>query len=128
MMSSDSVACRSKDWSRQYTGLLLWWGLPLLMGISAGFFRLSLQGTALVWAAAFAWMGTGCVLNARRCGRLHCFFSGPALWLGAIGALLVGFEVLSSAHALQYVIWGTAGLVALSYLPEAIWGKYARRS
>ena len=127
-MSSDSVARRSKAWSRQYTGLLLWWGLPLLMGISAGFFRLSLHGTALVWAGAFAWMGTGCVLNALRCSRLHCFFSGPVLWLGALGALLVGLRVLSSAHALQYVLWGTAVLFALSYVPETIWGKYGRRS
>ncbi len=128
MMNSDSVACRSKDWSRQCAGLLVWWGLPLLMGIAAGLLILSPADTAFVWAGVFAWMGTGCVLNALRCSRLHCFFSGPVFWLGALGALLVGLRVLSSAHALQYVLWGTAVLFALSYVPETIWGKYGRRS
>ena len=69
----------------------------------------------------------GCLLNARRCSRLHCFFSGPVLWLGAIAAALVGAGVIPGAQALNGVVLATAILFVLSYVPEAIWGKYAAR-
>jgi hypothetical protein len=52
----------------------------------------------ILWAVALAWMGMACLLNARRCRRTHCRFTGPyylamilpALLLGS-GAIAVGF-------------------------------------
>lgn len=127
-MDSGSATARDKDWTAHCSGQVFWWALPLVVGISAGLFNLSLADTGFVWAGVLAWMGTGCVLNAWRCGRLHCFFSGPVLWGGAIAAVLIGFRVLRGAHILNYVLWGTAALVAVSYLLEAFWGRYAHRS
>lgn len=124
VQSPASAAFRASDWTAQRAGRLIWWIIPTLVGIAASSFRLSLVSIAFVWAGAFAWMGTGCALNALRCGRMHCFFSGPALWLGAIGAALIGSRVI--AGDLNYVLWGTVALVAASYLPEVVWGKYAR--
>ncbi len=121
-------AHRARDWTSQYRRAVIWWWAPAGMAIGAGFFHLSHPARGLIWAAAFAWMGAGCALNARRCGRRHCYFSGPAFGLGALGAALSGFRVLPVAHPLNHVVWGTIVLVAASYLPEAFWGKYVRMS
>jgi hypothetical protein len=63
-------------------------------------------------------MGTGCVLNALRYARLHCYISGPVLWLGAIAASLVGIGIVSAPHALEDVVNATVILVVVSWLPE----------
>jgi hypothetical protein len=119
---------RSKDWLRQPMGMMFWWGIPIALGMSTNFLHLSLTQTALTWAGAFAWMGTGCALNALRCGRRHCFFSGPVLWLGAVAAVLAGFGVISGPHMLNDVINATVVLVILSYVPEWIRGRYTSKA
>jgi hypothetical protein len=106
---------------------MLWWGLPILGGVSSNFLGLSLAPAAFLWAGAFAWMGTGCLLNARRCARLHCFISGPVLWLGAVITALMGFGIVSAPHALGDVVNATVVLVVLSWLPEWFWGRYYTR-
>lgn len=127
MTAAETAANKSKDWSRHPASWFFWWGLPILGAVSTNVLKLTVAETAFVISMAFAWMGTGCLLNARRCRRLHCFFTGPALWLGAIGAALVGAGVITGAQALNIVVWGTVALVLLSKVPEAIWGKYAPR-
>jgi len=107
--------------------MLFWWVLPILIGASTYVLNLSFAADAFIWAGAFAWMGTGCLLNARRCARLHCFISGPALWLGAIAAALVGSGIISGPHALSNVVSITIVLAMLSCVPEMIWGRYARQ-
>ena len=128
MTADDGAISKSKDWTRRPVSRLFWWGLPVLVVVSTDFLKLTRAETAFALAATFGWAGTGCLLNARRCGRRHCFFSGPVLLLGAIAAVLVGAGVITDAHALNYVVWGTTILFLLSFVPEAIWGKYARAS
>ena len=115
------------DWLRQPIGIISWWGLPIALGVSTNFWRLPLAWIALIWVLALAWMGTGCVLNALRCGRLHCYISGPVLWLGAIAAGLVGFRVIFNPNALGEVVNSALALAALSFLPEWFWGLYVGR-
>src|SRR5216684_1605624 len=31
----------------------------------------------VVWPVLLTFMGAACLLNAKRCGRLHCFVTGP---------------------------------------------------
>lgn len=116
---------KSRDWLRQPVGVIFWWVLPIGLGVSTNFWHLPLGRTALIWAVALAWMGTGCALNALRCGRRHCFISGPALWLGAIAAGLVGLGVISGQNALGEAVNGALALAALSFLSEWFWGRYA---
>lgn len=92
--------------------------------MSTNFWHLSLPQTALIWAVALAWMGTGCVLNALRCGRRHCVISGPVLWLGAIATGLVALGVLSGGNALGDAVNGTLVVAALTFLTEWFWGLY----
>lgn len=118
---------QSRDWVRQPIGIIFWWALPIALGVSTNFWHLPLAQTALIWALALAWMGTGCALNALRCGRRHCFISAPVLWIGAIAAGLVSFGVISSPNALGEAVNGALALAALSFLPEWFWGLYAKR-
>jgi hypothetical protein len=44
----------------------------------------------IVWPATLAIMGTACIGNALRCGRLHCYFTGPFFLAMALFTLLFG--------------------------------------
>lgn len=122
------MARASKDWLRRPSTFVVWWGLPIVIGVCSNFLGLSLGQAAFLWAGVFAWMGTGCILNALRCARLHCFIAGPVLWLGAIASGLVGLGVISGRNLLGDVVNATIVLVILSYLPEWLRGKYAART
>jgi hypothetical protein len=75
--------------------------------------------------ALFNWMGTGCVLNARRCHRLHCYIFGPAFFLGATAlALFAAGVALLGQHSLNNIVGITLTVVLLSFVPEMIWRKY----
>ncbi len=74
-------------------------------------------------------MGSACGLNAWRCGRLHCYFTAPFLFIMAVAALLLGFGVFGHRseawNALGIVL--VVGVVVLTWLPERVFGKYRRR-
>jgi len=68
---------RSNDWlSNADTNLVAWW-LPKGAIIAALFGAAPLR--AAIWTVALLWMGIACILNARRCGRTHCRYTGPLL-------------------------------------------------
>ena len=48
----------------------------------------------LLWTASLGVMGILCLLNASRCGRVHCYFTGPFFLLGAVASLGYGFGLL----------------------------------
>lgn len=124
MTTSYAPIAKSRDWVRQPSGIVFWWVAPIALGVSTNFRRLPLAQTALIWALALAWMGTGCALNALRCGRRHCIISAPVLWLGAIVAALVAFGVISAPNALGEAVNSALALAALSFLSEWFWGLY----
>lgn len=77
---------------------------------------------------AFATMGVGCVVNAVRCGRVHCYITGPFFLVMASVAVLYGFGALAlGKHG--WNLLGAAALVGalvLTYLPERLVGTYRR--
>jgi hypothetical protein len=111
------VADVPKDWVRRPPALVVGWRVPILLAVTSAFLRLPLTQAALLWTGLFAWMGTGCVLNALRCARLHCYICGPVLWLGAAASVLIGLGVVSGHNVLNDVIGLTTALVVLSYVP-----------
>jgi hypothetical protein len=106
--------------------ILFWWGLPLVIGVLSNLPHLAQRADAGVWAIVFAWMATGCALNARRCHRVHCFISGPVLLAGAVFAALAASGVIEpAAGTFSNVINVTLLLALLSFAPEIVWKRYA---
>jgi hypothetical protein len=113
------------DWVTRPGAGFFWWCLPLCIGFAANFFMLPARGLTLIWVILFVWMGTGCILNARRCHRLHCYISGPTFFLGAAVLGLSAAGLLAfGPHSLNNIVGVTLVATLVSFVPE-IWKKYA---
>jgi hypothetical protein len=115
----------ANDWVRRPAMGFVWWCLPLGISVAANYLVSSSRATALVWMVSFAWMGTGCLLNARRCHRIHCYISGPAFFLGAAALAFFAAGVAPlGPHSLNNIVGVTLAVVLLSFVPETVWRKY----
>jgi hypothetical protein len=93
------------------------------MGIAAALFAPTPLRT-VVWTIAMAWTGAACLVNAARCGRTHCRYTGP-FYL----ALIVPTLVAGSADASTPVWIALAALIliggkAIWWASERVWGRY----
>ncbi len=103
------------------------WGVPLLVLFSLNFARgvLPLSVIIVIMSGVFVRMGFACTLNARRCRRRHCYYSGPIFLIGAVAVLLVGFNIVSLGRdGLMIVVWATLALALLTFATEPVFGKY----
>ena len=122
---SNPVTDTSRDWlSSNRANLLAWW-MPLAIMLAGLFFPVSLQTGA--WLIGLGWMGAACMLNARRCNRTHCRYTGPYFLLMivpvmALGTTFASFGVVGWV-CLGVVILGGAGL--LWWATERAWGKFS---
>jgi hypothetical protein len=113
--------------NRIATGSL--YGIPIVALIASGFIQLDQGWRAAVWTASLMVMGGACIANALRCGRVHCYVTGPFLLAMAAVALLVGLGVIHGSQDL----WNVLGLIVLIgmiltyWLPERLCGKYRQR-
>jgi hypothetical protein len=114
-----SESCGQNDLVSRNSFWLLW-GLPIGMVLIGGL--IGATARALLWTPAFLMMGCACVVNAVRCGRLHCYITGPVFLLAAVASLLVGLDVLVLPW--RWIGLGALGGTALAYIAEWISGKY----
>ncbi len=118
-------ACRERDLARSPGALMVGWGLPVLMILTPSVVAMPLRVAVALLAGGFTWMGVACLVNARHCGRRHCFLSGPLFLIGAVLVVLVGSGTIDLGRdGLRYIVWGTAALVPLTFLPEWRRGRY----
>jgi hypothetical protein len=103
--------------------------LPVAVIVLSGDLNIGNQGRAVVWAICLGVMATGCLVNARRCGRMHCYFTGPFLILMGLASLSYGFGGWPLGTSGWNWIGGVtlSGTVFLSCVPELVLGKYRRR-
>jgi len=82
-MKSDATTCESRDiLSSRWRVFMLYW-LPAIAIVAVGPLAISSGWRAVVWTVALATMGTACIVNALRCGRVHCYLTGPFFFLMA---------------------------------------------
>jgi hypothetical protein len=119
-----STAQRSADWVGSIrAGALAWW-VPHGVLLAALFVEPRIRTGA--WIIALAWMGAACILNARRCGRTHCRFTGP-FYL----AMIIPVVALAVAFAAGFYAWlALAALIILGgviiwWATEQAWGKFS---
>src|SRR3984893_14291594 len=120
-----SAVQSSRDWLRSpRTNLLAWWTPQA--GILTGLV-LPVPVRAAIWITALIWMGTACILNAKRCGRTHCRYTGP-YYLGTIAPVLVLALGLVSAGFYGWLVLAVlilAGSKIIWWATERAWGKFS---
>ena len=82
---------------------------------------------AVVWTVALFWMGMACILNARRCGRTHCRYTGPYYLAMILPVVLLASGVVAA----NFYVWlALAALVVIGgwiiwWATEQAWGKFS---
>jgi len=129
-MPDENDSRAAKDRATGARGFILSWGIPLAMVLSVNFLGLSTFASQSLVVAGLVWMGLACLLNARRCGRVHCLFTGPWFLLGAavLTVDLIGILPLSDDQSTLVANITFAGALVLWFLSERIWGKYWEKS
>jgi hypothetical protein len=115
----------SRDWLRSPHKCLLAWWIPQTAILASLFAPLPVRTT--IWITALSWMGTACILNAKRCGRTHCRYTGP-YYLAMIAPVgVLGSEVVSGGIYAWLVLAGVIlpGSKLLWWATERAWGKFS---
>jgi len=117
---------RRRDWDARYASWMIGWGLPAIALAGAAFSDIE----KLVWAPMLTWMGVACMVNARRCSRMHCHFTGPFFLVMAFLSLLYSLDALPlGAHGWAWLGGAiVVGWLGLRTAPERLWGPYRRSS
>ena len=105
------------------------WGIPVVAIIASRLVGASPPVLTVVWTAALAVMGTACIANAMRCGRVHCWFTGPFFLLIAMATLLHGTGLLYlGPRGWDWLGNSLAvGGPLLYFVPERVLGRYFPR-
>lgn len=110
-----------------WPSFLVFWlpGIAIVVVGNSGF---SSIWRTIVWTAALAIMGAACIANARRCGRLHCYFTGPFFLAMAVVTLLFGLGLFplgrNGWNLLGLII--LIGAIGLCCVPEMLLGRYRK--
>lgn len=112
---------QTRDWSGDLRSIVVLWGLPAAAMLIGALLPSTVR--MLIWIAALLWMGMACLTNARRCGRTHCWFTGPfflimAAMVAGYGARLLplgaeGWTILGAGTALgsAFIRWASERLL-----------------
>lgn len=101
------VAKPAADWlGKAYNSIIAWW-IPKGAILATLFAPVPMR--AAVWTAALLWMGTACILNASRCGRTHCRYTGPYYLAMVLPVLVLGFRLVSA----NFYGWLALGLFVI---------------
>jgi len=115
----------SRDWlGRVHTSLLAWWA-PTAAIVAGLFVPVSVR--AVIWIIALVWIGMACILNARRCNRTHCRYTGPFYLAMIVPVMLLGTGLV----AVNMFGWVCLGAIILGgswliwWATERAWGKFS---
>jgi hypothetical protein len=120
----DSSVRASRDWLGNTRASLLAWWIPRT-GIIAGLF-MPVSVRTVIWIVSLTWMGLACILNAQRCGRTHCRYTGP-FFLAMILPVLVLGTVGASTGLAEWIALGVlieVGGRLLWWATERAWGTF----
>ena len=103
--------------------------LPVIAIVASGYEPVSRGWRTAIWTASLAVMGGACIANASRCGRIHCYVTGPFFLVAALATFLYGIGLLPlGANGWKLIGLTTLiGAIVLCCLPEMLFGKYRSR-
>ncbi len=115
---------KRSDWAGSARAYAVVWGLPMVaivLGLFAG-----VPARTAIWSLALAWMGAACLLNARRCGRTHCRYTGPYFIVMIVPVIAAGMQLIPLKQA-GWIMLAVAILVGgklIRWVSERVWGTY----
>lgn len=115
------TSCGDRDLVRTRAALLIWC-VPAALVLLGVFWA---PARAALWIPSLLVMGSACLFNARRCGRLHCHITGPLFLLAAVVTLLDALAVVDVGW--PWILIPTVAGTALGYGLEQIRGLYVSR-
>ena len=119
---------RSRDILSSWWGAFVVFCVPVTAIVASGSSGFSSTWRTIIWTVALGIMGIACVVNAVRCGRVHCYLTGPFFLVMALVTLLYGLGIVRLGRN----GWGLLGLtilaggIGLCCLPEMFLGKYRK--
>ena len=115
-------SCTAKDLTCSWNAIWLWC-LPVIALLAGSYYQ---KARLVLWIPALLVMGVACLANAARCGRVHCYVTGPVLLLAAVYAALSGFHLVPMQPAVFIdLILAVAVLACLAEIPL---GRYRKRA
>ena len=123
-MESPAKTSRSRDiFSSPLLAFAVFW-LPAIAIVAGA----SGEWRTPVWTIALGVMGLACIANARRCGRVHCYITGPFFLVMALVTLLYGLGFVPLGRNGWNLIGLTilVGAMFLCCVPEMLLGKYRK--
>lgn len=117
----DQRSCKSSDLVLSWKAMLLWC-LPVMALIVGSYWQ---RGRLLLWIPAFLVMGVACLVNAARCGRVHCYVTGPLSLLAIIYVIVAEFHLVPMNAG--YFLDSILGISILAFLVEIPLGRYRKR-
>jgi hypothetical protein len=115
----------SRDWLSSKSASVLAWWIPLSAIVAGLFVPVPLRTAG--WVLALGWMSAACMLNARRCGRTHCRYTGP-YYLALIAPVVALGTGLVTAGVLEWISLGVfvvGGSGLIWWATERTWGKFS---
>ena len=79
---------KTSDLARGWSAMLLW-GLPVIALVVGLYYP---RARLVLWIPALVVTGVACLGNAARCGRVHCYVTGPLSLLAATYVALSDFH------------------------------------
>ena len=127
-MRADGADDPSDLLSGRFATIAIYW-LPIAVLVASGFFAVGSAWRTAIWAVVLITMGVGCLVNALRCGRIHCYATGPFFLLMAAVAVLYGLGIapLGAGGWNTIALITLIGGIALYYLPELWFGRYRQK-
>ncbi len=116
---------RSGDLAGTWGAVLLLWVLPIGLGVGASAvvsLGWPLRDAYATWIVSTGWLGSACLANAHRCGRVHCWVDGVGMpSLAVVGIFALAGLVPLSLHGYGIAFWG---ILAASFCVELCWRRY----
>jgi hypothetical protein len=123
----DQGAYRRKDLARGRS-LLTLWGIPVAVLVVT--LRLNAAGVisqtlaAALFSASVLWIAVGCLVNARRCGRVHCIIVGTLFPILSIFGIADTFGIISLNW--NYFWAAFFAILITGFSTEYLWRPYSR--
>jgi hypothetical protein len=120
------MTANTHDWASGPT-LAAVWGVPVAVMLLALLFEPAIR--CVVWIAMLLWMGVACLVNARRCDRTYCRYTGP-FFLAMAGIVLLYVAGVLPLGSQPWLLLGLGMLVGNALLwwgSEKLLGSYSRR-